>query len=126
MLKIEIEVDTAGFDKHTDRFIVGVIQPAIAAGVNSAALLVQADLIEAANDIFDRPTVFTMKSFGILLANPKSPRDPSAQISVMPRQASYLDVQIEGGTRKGGDHGATQKGPLVPGPDAKLDAHGNL
>lgn len=45
---------------------------------------------------------------------------------MQPGQASYLDVQIEGGVRKAGDPGATKQGPLVPGPDAKLDLYGGL
>src|SRR5690606_9968945 len=69
---------------------------------------------------------FTMQGFKVLYANPQDPRDPSALITLMPRQASYLDVQIEGGVRRAGDPGTTKKGPLVPGPDAMLDRHGSL
>jgi hypothetical protein len=69
MLKIEFAIDSEEFPRHTDDFIARVIKPALAAGVNSAAVLVHADLIEAAADTFDRPVAFTMQGFKVLYAS---------------------------------------------------------
>lgn len=85
MLKIDNEVDTQEYSKHTDGYIVGVLQPALAAGVNNAAKLVQADLSQAAADIFDRPVAFTMRAFGVLLADPTNPQNSSKPACWMSR-----------------------------------------
>lgn len=125
MMSIDLELDFSEYDQDVDGYVVDVLRPAIATGITAAANLVKDALIEAAGRNFDRPNAFTLKGFNVLPASVTSD-DPAALISIMPMQAEYLSIQIDGGVRRAGDPGTTASGPLVPGPDAKLDRHGNL
>ena len=124
-MRIDLELNFSEYDQDVDGYVAGVLRPAIATGVTAAANLVKEELIEAAGRDFDRPNAFTLRGFKVLPASATS-KDPVALVSIMPLQAEYLGMQIDGGVRRAGDPGTTASGPLVPGPDAKLDRHGNL
>jgi hypothetical protein len=125
-MRIDIEIDTQAYDRQVDLYLDGVVRPAIASGLNAAADLIKEDLVEAAGRDFDRPNPFTLRGFDVLPARVDDPRDLSALVSIRPLQAAYLEVQIDGGVRRAGDAVTTAQGPLVPGPDAKLNRYGNL
>lgn len=125
MMRIDLELDFSEYDADVDGYVDDVLKPALATGITSAAELVREELIEAAGRDFDRPNAFTLRGFQVLPASVTSD-DPAALVSIMPQQAEYLQIQIDGGVRRAGDPGTTASGPLVPGPDAPRDQHGNL
>jgi hypothetical protein len=87
---------------------------------------VRRDPIEGLQSWFDQPTRFTLDAFGILPADATGVRDPSAIVILKPIQAEYLGLEIDGGIRRAGDYATTKTGSLVLGPDAPVDAYGNL
>lgn len=125
-MRIDLEYDLDDFSSQVDSYIDGTIRPALAEGLNAAAVLVEQDMIEELGRSFDRPNPFTLNAFGIMPATNRPGKDPDAVLFIQPIQAAYLDVQIDGGVRRAGDYATTKAGPIVPGPDARLDPYGNL
>lgn len=124
-MRIDVEIDRRAYGDQVETFMRRVVEPAVVDGVNSAAEAVRARFVQAMRDAFDNPTDFTLNGLRIFPAAVDQ-RSPAALIRMMPRQASYLALQVDGGTRTAGDYGTTRAGPLVPGPDATLDRNGNL
>ncbi|MCJ2039869.1 hypothetical protein MKK64_05305 [Methylobacterium sp. E-025] len=76
---------------------------------------------------FDRPTQFTLEVVGVMKALIRTDgSDPSVLIYLKDRTASYLNLQVLGGTRHAGDPFTTKRRPIVPGPKAPRDNFGNL
>lgn len=71
-MRIDIEFDGQAIDVESSAYLRGVFNPAIAAGINAAATLIQGELVEGVNRNFDRPNAFTQKAFGVLPALPAS------------------------------------------------------
>lgn len=103
------------------------ITPDIVDALNTTAKTGQLAVIEAMPSYIDRPTPFTLMGVGMFQATVENAvgKDPAALVRINPEQAEYLRYQISGGSRGPGDFATTSSGPLVPGPDAQLDAYGN-
>ncbi|MEE8629675.1 MULTISPECIES: hypothetical protein [Methylobacterium] len=127
-MKIEIEFDVSAYEAQADAVVERVVGPALIDAVNATARAARIAAVTAMPAFIDRPTPFTLAGIGMLPAsgNPDAPHGLEALVSVMPIQAQYMQYQILGGTRGPGDYATTAEGPLVPGPDARLDAYGNL
>lgn len=127
-MKIEIEFDVSAYEAQADAVVERAIAPAIVDALNVAARAARLRVIEAMPAYLDRPTPFTNMGVGMFPAtiDPASDRDPAALVRIMPQQANYMQYAIFGGERGPGDYASTALGPLVPGPDARLDAYGNL
>jgi hypothetical protein len=127
-MKLELEFDVSGYEAQADAVVERAIGPAIVDALNAAARAARLRVIEAMPAFLDRPTPFTTMGIGMFPAvvDPASDRDPAALVRLMPQQAAYLQYQVLGGERGPGDYASTALGPLVPGPDARLDAYGNL
>lgn len=80
--------------------------------------------------VFDRPTTFTRRAFGVTRATPAK---LTATIFIRPIQAGYLAPQIAGGARNQkkmeaafSSQTGAPGGYWVPGPGIKLNASGNM
>lgn len=124
-LRTHIEVDTSAFRREAHAFVDRVVAPAFVDTINAAAIEAKKALVQAMPQYMDRPTPFTLDAIGVLPATPTA-REPGALVYVKGQQARYMTYEIDGGTRGPGDYGSTPEGPIVPGPDAALDAYGNL
>lgn len=84
-------------------------------------------LVDEMRSTFDRPTPFTLRAFRLRMATMSS---MEAVVYAMPRQASYLATQIEGGSRPsaGFERRIQTLGgrPVVPGAGAQLNSYGNM
>lgn len=126
MLDVTLEFDRTAFDNATDSFVNRDVQAALIDAVNFTATRVQGALRAEMMRVFDRPTPFTLMGVNVWRARPTDGGDPTAIVFLMDRQAAYLALEIEGGTRRAGDVATTRLGPLVPGPAAQKDSFGNL
>ena len=94
----------------------------------TAWAVVRAEQAEV-DKVFDKPTPFTKRAFGVERATPQS---LTAVVYIKPRQAEYLAPQIEGGSRpmkrfeQRLSSEAKSAGFWVPGKGVKLNAYGNL
>lgn len=93
---IEIQVDTSVLDRRLAR--IGKELPfATAMALTFTARAVSEEITQALPAIFDRPNPFTMKAIGF---RPAQKAEPVAEVYVRRLQAGYLQLQIEGGTRR--------------------------
>lgn len=118
MARIDITVDTTSLDLAPVELDTHLVD-----AVNDLAEMGRARVTEELPRAFDRPSPFTMRGIG---TRPASAGSPEATVDVLPQQSKYLSYEILGGIRRAGDYATTRLGPLVPGPDAPLDAYGNL
>ncbi|MBK3397773.1 hypothetical protein [Methylobacterium ajmalii] len=127
-MKLELEFDVSAYEAQAEAVVERAIAPAIVDALNAAARAARLRIIEAMPAFLDRPTPFTTIGGGMFPAtvDPASDRDPAALVRLMPQQANYMQYAVFGGERGPGDYASTALGPLVPGPDARLDAYGNL
>lgn len=123
-----IKLDTSSLRRDGAAYVSKSVRPAAVDALNQAAEAGRLAVIEAMPAYLDRPTPYTLMGVGMTPASPDTPRasDLVATVRIKPKQAQWLQYQILGGTRGAGDYGTTDEGPLVPGPDAELDAYGNL
>lgn len=126
---LTIDVKFQGLDEVKRQIAAAEKQAHFAAAV---ALTRTAQAIQKAEEaevsrVFDRPTAFTRKAFGIKRADKVN---LTAEVFVKDKQADYLKPEILGGTRRqkayerrgfGG-----QSGYWVPGAGLKLTASGNM
>lgn len=124
--EIQIDVDESNFSSQASGWIDNTLRPALAEAVNSVADLARVKLTQDIDRCFDRPTPFTERAIGVLLANTSKAGDPEALVTVMPMQARYMALEIAGGERLAGDYATTGRGPITPGKGAQVDAFGNL
>lgn len=127
-MKLEIEFDVRAFEAAAEAVVSTAVGPAMVDALNAAAEAGRLAVVEAMPAYIDRPTPFTTLGVGTFPAvvDPAGLRDPAALVRIKPDQAAYLQYEILGGTRGPGDYATTALGPLVPGPDAQLDAYGNM
>jgi len=127
MLKINLEIDVAGFEREVDTHMLKAFQPAVVDALNAAGEAAVDAVQKGMLTSFDRPKPFTLDGVGFYKASVRSDGgDPSVLIYVKDTTASYIDVHIAGGTRRAGDPFTTRRGPIVPGPAAPRDQFGNL
>lgn len=127
-MRIEIEFDVSAYERDADVFVERAIGPACVDAVNAAAVAARRAVVEAMPAYLDRPTPFTLLGVGAFPATAYagSEKESAALVRIGPQQAEYMRYMILGGDRGPGDYAATAQGPIVPGPDAQLDAYGNL
>jgi hypothetical protein len=128
MLKISIE----GLDA-TRSYLANVekqMRYAAAVALTRTAHEIRKASEKEVGKVFDQPTTFTRRAFGVKSANKQ---DLTAVVFIKDRQAEYLLPQIVGGSRK-----PTRKETRftsqtrasgefwVPGPGIKLNASGNI
>lgn len=90
---------------------------AVAQGLNTTAQLIAKAEERKLPSIFDKPTPFTKKAFGVKQARKSS---LSAVVFVKPIQASYLKIEEDGGTRQ------PKKQAIVIPRAIRRDQHGNM
>lgn len=99
-----LDVDVESFRRSLDAVGRSAIPRAAAEMLNAAAFTAQRALTAEVNAVFDRPVAFTKSSFLVVKARHTDPVDDmSAIVRAKDRQAAYLRLQIEGGTRRPGD-----------------------
>ncbi|GJD46554.1 hypothetical protein AFCDBAGC_4436 [Methylobacterium cerastii] len=127
MLKIALEIDVAGFERQVDDHMAKAFAPAVVEALNRAGEAGADAVRQGMMTSFDRPTQFTLEGVGVMKASIRTGGgDPSVLIYLKDRTASYLYLQVFGGTRHAGDPFTTKRGPIVPGPKAPRDNFGNL
>ena len=90
---------------------------ATAVALTRTAATIKAAMPAELDRVFDRPTPFTKRGIYLKAAR----RDSlTAEVGFMTRQASYLRIQTEGGTRQ-----PTARGIRLPG-NVELNAFGNI
>jgi len=89
-----------------------------ALGITRTAQDVQRAETQAINDVFDRPTNFTLNAVGYTAATKAT---LTATVFIKPIQAGYLKWQEVGGTRY-----PQGRALVLPTPSSNLDAYGNL
>ena len=90
---------------------------AAAVALTRTAAQIKAALPSELDRVFDRPTPFTKRGIYLRAAR----RDNlTAEVGFMDRQASYLRLQVQGGTRQ-----PTARGIRLPG-NVELNAFGNI
>ncbi len=96
-------------------------QAAMARAVTGLAFDVRDALRQEMGQVFDKPNAFTLNAFRVA---PATAADGTAVVWAMPRQASYLRRQIEGGGRhsKGFEHKLQLFGGKVAVPVGKFNA----
>lgn len=93
------------------------VKYAAAVALTRTAASIKAGLPAELDRVFDRPTPFTKRGVYLKAAR----RDElTAEVGFMTRQASYLKIQTEGGTRQ-----PTARGIRLPG-NIELNAFGNI
>lgn len=125
-MRIDIVLELDGYTAQTESYLNQVVRPAIADGMNAAAEMVKAALIEELHQDIESPSPFTLNAFGIMPATHRDGKDPDAIVFIKDIQAEYLGFQIDGGVRRAGDYATTKSGPIVPGPHGPTDQYGNL
>lgn len=127
MLRISLEIDVAGFERQVDDHMAKAFQPAVVEALNAAGKAGVEAVRKGMLTSFDRPKPFTLEGVDFFKASVRTDGgDPSVLIYIRDRTASYIDVHVEGGSRRAGDPFTTKRGPIVPGPAAPRDAFGNL
>lgn len=126
MIDLDIIFDADDFNENVRALELGALRPAVAAGINAAAEAVRLDLIVGVEESLENPTPFTLNAFGVIPADTAGAKDPAALVAAKPRQAQFLELQIDGGVRRAGDYATASFGSIVPGPHAPKDQYGNL
>lgn len=118
MIALSIAANVKGVEKRVKNIAEKQIPFAAAQAVTALAKRVQAAETKALPHVFDRPTPFTQRAFGVKAATKAS---PTATIFTRPIQASYLHPYESGG-RQVPLHGLGILKPVK----AALNAYGNL
>ncbi|WP_445500736.1 hypothetical protein [Microvirga sp. G4-2] len=96
MLEIDVSLDTIAFDASVDAYLKDDLLPALVDAIKDVAEMAEVRPVEAMGEGFDRPSPFTLGGVQFLPAHRGGSRGPAALISLMLRQAGYLDLQIRG------------------------------
>ncbi len=132
---VEIKVQLEGFDRML-AYVAGMegkLQKAAAKAANDTAKAAAEDFNASTRSAFDRPNKFTQRA--AYVSQYASSSNPSAEVSLRPRQDRYLRPQIVGGQRpaKPSERRLADRYPTLsgraawrPGADASRDASGNI
>lgn len=122
MLKINIEIDVAGFERQVDDHMAKSFAPAVVEALNRAGEAGADSVRQGMMTSFDRPTQFTLDGVGVMKASIRTDGgNPSVLIYLKDTTAAYLDLQILGGTRRAGDPFTSMLWPIKPASDVGRD-----